>query len=82
MDMEKRKEGGETMSLRFEQYNALLMSKEFMRSLLDPKATPRIPRGIRETAYRCLRHYPFLEENGRPRFSRDSFSMQGGKGWL
>ena len=68
------------MSLRFEQYSALLRSKEFMRSLLDPKATPRIPRSIRETAYRCLRHYPFLEENGKPVFSRDSFNLPEEKG--
>lgn len=30
-----------------------------MRDLLDPKATPRIPREIRRRAYYALKHYPW-----------------------
>jgi hypothetical protein len=30
----------------------------FLRSLLDPKKTPRVPKEIRRLAYNCLRHYP------------------------
>jgi len=62
------------MSLRYEQYNSLRATKDFLRDLLDPRKTERIPRDIRKRAYRCLRHYPHLYENGQPMFSADPFT--------
>lgn len=47
------------MSLKFEKINALNRTKEFMRDLLDPKKTPRIPKKYRLHAYRCLKHFPW-----------------------
>ena len=46
------------MTLPFERRNAVNRTQEFMRDLLDPKKTPRVPRYVREQAYRCLKHYP------------------------
>ena len=60
------------MSLRFEQYRALQYSATFMSDLLDPKKTPRVPKRVRERAYHCLRHYPYLAPNGEPVFSNDN----------
>ena len=30
----------------------------FLRDLMDPKKTPRVPSAVRKEAYRCLKHYP------------------------
>jgi len=46
------------MTLPYERRNAVNRTQEFMRDLLDPKKTPRVPRYVREQAYRCLKHYP------------------------
>ena len=61
------------MSLRNEQYRALLTTREFLRSLLVASETPKVPSSIRKQAYRCLKHYPFLDEDGKPSFSKDDF---------
>jgi hypothetical protein len=62
------------MSLRHEQYRALTSARNFMRELLDPSITKRVPKAVRARAYNVLRHYPMLRENGEPIFSNDSFS--------
>lgn len=46
------------MSLKDEKIRALETAREFMRDLLDPRKTPRIPKVIRKRAYWALRHYP------------------------
>lgn len=46
------------MTLPDERYRAVMMTKEFLQDLMDPKVYPRIPRKIREQARHCLRHYP------------------------
>lgn len=46
------------MTLPNERYNSLIQAKEFLRSLLDPKQTPKVPKSIRRQAYWALRHYP------------------------
>ena len=46
------------MTLPDERYNALVLAKEFLVDLLDPRKTPRIPSIIRNRARGCLRHYP------------------------
>jgi hypothetical protein len=46
------------MTLPYERYNAIKWTEEFLKSLLDPKQTPRVPRAIRQRAYSLLRHYP------------------------
>lgn len=47
------------MSLKNEKLMSLWRTREFLRDLLDPKKTPRIPRSYRQHAYRCLKHFPW-----------------------
>lgn len=47
------------MTLPDERYRSIEYTREFLRSLLDPKKTPRVPKSIREEAYWCLRHFPW-----------------------
>jgi len=47
------------MTLPDERYRSVQHAREFLRSLLDPKQTPRIPKAIRRQAAACLRHYPW-----------------------
>lgn len=46
------------MTLPYERKNAVDRTRQFLYDLLDPKKTPRVPRTVREDAYRCLKHYP------------------------
>jgi hypothetical protein len=58
------------MSVLSEQHRALLRTRDFLYALLDPKATPRVPRSVRQRARDCLRHYPMLCGDGKPMFSK------------
>ncbi len=46
------------MTLPNERFRAVNNAREFLRSLLDPKKTPRVPEAIRKQAYYVLKHYP------------------------
>jgi len=46
------------MTVPRERTNAVIFTEEFLKSLLDPKQTPRVPKSIRDQANRLLRHYP------------------------
>ena len=46
------------MSLPRERTNSIKQARDFLRDLLDPKKTPRIPKEIRRRAYSALRHFP------------------------
>jgi len=46
------------MTIPPERTRAVICTREFLRDLLDARATPKVPRAIRERAYRCLKHYP------------------------
>lgn len=46
------------MTLPRERTQALHNTREFLRSLLDSKATPRVPLDIRRRARWCLKHFP------------------------
>lgn len=41
-----------------ERLYAVNRTRDFLAKLLDPKQTPRVPKEIRDEAYRCLKHYP------------------------
>ena len=41
-----------------ERFSAVSRTRQFLVDLMDPKKTPRVPRNVREQAYRCLKHYP------------------------
>lgn len=56
------------MTLPDERTRAVINTQDFLRRLLDPKQTPRIPKKIRKEAYWCLRHYPwtlYLEQSAK-----------------
>jgi len=57
------------MSLKYEQYRALKMSRDFMRG-----KCPKTVKEWNEKTSRCLRHFPFLEESGKPVFSNDNYN--------
>jgi len=59
------------MSLRFEQQRALHKTREFLRELLTVEGYPKTKKGMRERAYRCLKHFPALDSRGAPIWSRD-----------
>ncbi len=46
------------MTLPYERTNSVKQARDFLRDLLDPKKTPRIPKEIRKRAYWALRHFP------------------------
>ena len=46
------------MTLPSERLRAVFNTRAFLFTLLNPKATPRIPLKIRREAGACLRHYP------------------------
>ena len=46
------------MTLPCERYNAIKRTEDFLKALMDPKKTPRVPKEVRKQAYYCLRHYP------------------------
>jgi hypothetical protein len=46
------------MTLPDERYRAIMYAKSFCEDLLDPKKTPRVPKGVRKRALGVLRHFP------------------------
>ena len=54
------------MSTKEENYYSLLITREFLRDLLNPKKRPKTIKELRKNVLRCLRHYPFLDEKGKP----------------
>ena len=46
------------MTIPYERTRALLETKTFLEQLLDPAASPRVPRWVREAARSLLLHYP------------------------
>ena len=47
------------MTLPNERINAIKRTREFLRDLLNPKKTPKVPKCIRQQASDCLKHYPW-----------------------
>ena len=47
------------MTLPQEEVNSLNATRVFMYDLLNPAATPRVPREVRERARRVVKHFPF-----------------------
>jgi hypothetical protein len=46
------------MTMPIERFYAMKNAQLFLRDLMDPKKTPRVPKTIRTEAYRCLKHFP------------------------
>jgi hypothetical protein len=58
------------MSLKREQYQALQRSRQLLYELLDSKTRPKRVSELRDRVARCLKHFPPLDENGEPLFSK------------
>lgn len=50
------------MTIPYERTRALVLAKEFLEAMMDPKQTPRVPSALRRRAKALLRHYPGLAE--------------------
>jgi hypothetical protein len=46
------------VTLPDESIHALQATRQFLRDLLDPKATPKVPGAVRDRASCCLKHFP------------------------
>lgn len=46
------------MTIGIERARALILARDFLRAVLDPKKTPKIPKKYRKEAYWILRHFP------------------------
>ena len=66
------------MSLRYEEYHSLLITREFLYDLMNSKKRPKTVKELKRRASKCLKHYPFLNENGMPIFSNDNFTHENG----
>jgi len=62
------------MSLRYEQYNSLKMTKQLLVDLLFTDTRPKRISELKRRVGCCLRHYPLLEASGKPIFSKDEFT--------
>lgn len=62
------------MSLRYEQYHSLKMTKQLLVDLLFTDTRPKRISELKRRVGCCLRHYPMLEESGKPIFSQDEFT--------
>lgn len=63
------------MTLPHERTYSIERTRNFLRDLLDPKKTPKVPKVIREKAYRCLRHFPWdLHINQAAKVAPDVFA--------
>ena len=59
------------MSLRHEQHQSLIYTRELLFDLLHPSTRPKTVGEMKKRARRCLRHFPPLRESGEPMFSQD-----------
>jgi hypothetical protein len=50
------------MTLPIEYIYSVANTRKFLKTLLDPKQTPRVPLAVRQQARACLKHYPWNED--------------------
>lgn len=70
------------MTIASERTRAVNYTRDFLRDLLDPNKTPRVPTYIRDQAHRLLRHYPwpmYLDQVGKCPKCSDIFSISDEK---
>jgi hypothetical protein len=46
------------MTLPDERYRSIEWARDFLRDLLDPSKTPKVPKNVRQRAYSVLKHFP------------------------
>jgi len=68
------------MTIPIERTWAIRNVREFLRALMDPQATKRIPKEIRHQAYRLLKHFPTdLDMRHAQRTAPDIWGKEGEK---
>lgn len=68
------------MTLPDERYRALVEAQKLMLDITNSRATPRLPKSLRERSRAVLRHYPSTFEIGEMMYDPDSCSSFGGLG--
>jgi hypothetical protein len=58
------------MSLKNEQYESLKRTQQFLYDLLDSKKRPKNVKELKDRTLSCLRHFPMLDKEGKPFFSK------------
>ena len=58
------------MSLLHEQHRSLLHTRQLLFDLLNHHARPKTVRELKDRAGRCLKHFPPLDMDGKPIWSR------------
>jgi hypothetical protein len=53
------------MTVLSERVRAIVGTKQFLYSLLNPRLTPRVSKKVREEARRLCRHYPYDAQTER-----------------
>ena len=65
------------MTLPSERLRAVIQTRNFLLSLIDPQKTPRLNSAIRAGARDCLRHYPSsFEMEAKAEWFLDFFGKQ------
>jgi len=62
------------MSLRYEQYRSLKLTRMLLRDLLTIKDYPKTKAEMRDRVVVCLRHFPVLHNSGQPMWSMDDLT--------
>lgn len=70
------------MTLPHERTRAVLRTADFLRDLLDPQKTPRVPLAVRQRASYLLKHYPIAHDLARVApHDLGVFCEQTARGW-
>ncbi len=64
------------MSIRREQYRALLYTRKLLTDSLTKNTRPKSVKELKQRASQCLRHFPPLRDNGEPLFSDDKIGLK------
>ena len=68
------------MTLPYERKKAVLNAEQFLKDLMDPMKTPKVPKPVRERAMHLLRHYPNrLYMDAAARYAPEVFGPYGEK---
>lgn len=62
------------MSQRTKQYNSLKRTYRLLMDLRIPKNSPGVPLEIRSKAFRCIKNFPPLDDEGQPIFAPDGIT--------
>lgn len=62
------------MSLRYEQYQSLRRTRKLLCTLIRARQKDLRIGELRKEASACLRHFPYLTEQGQPIWSKDEFT--------